>query len=219
MAKLLVKHAKNDRMVLRLVMGETLFNWVAHYGYIMIFSLLMVGILGLPVPDETLVTFAGYLSSRGELRLMPALVAAFLGTACGITLSYIIGRAGGFYLLRKYGGYIHLTEEKMARVRVWFGRFGKWVLFFGYFLPGVRHITALTAGASRLQFGVFALFAYAGGLAWTVSFLMVGYSFGEEWRRMSGQIRSGFMFASAAFIVLVGGYFLTKWTRSRKRGK
>ena len=69
-------------------MNDLILQWVTHYGYITIFSLLMVGILGVPVPDETIVAFAGYLSSKGDLMLLPALAAAFLGTVCGVTLSY-----------------------------------------------------------------------------------------------------------------------------------
>lgn len=38
------------------------FEWITHYGYVAIFVLLMLGIVGLPVPDEALLTFVGYLS-------------------------------------------------------------------------------------------------------------------------------------------------------------
>ena len=40
---------------------EIITQWISHYGYFGLFSLLMLGIVGLPVPDETLLTFAGYL--------------------------------------------------------------------------------------------------------------------------------------------------------------
>ena len=43
------------------------FVWIAQYGYLAIFCLLMFGIVGLPVPDETLLTFTGYLVYKGTL--------------------------------------------------------------------------------------------------------------------------------------------------------
>ena len=48
-------------------------EWIAQYGYLAIFVLLMLGIIGLPVPDETILLFAGYLSFKGDLRLEPTL--------------------------------------------------------------------------------------------------------------------------------------------------
>ncbi|MBA2251795.1 MAG: DedA family protein, partial [Nitrospirales bacterium] len=41
------------------------FAWIADYGYVAIFGLLVLGIVGLPVPDEALLTFVGYLSFQG----------------------------------------------------------------------------------------------------------------------------------------------------------
>jgi membrane protein DedA with SNARE-associated domain len=33
-------------------MMATIMHWIAHYGYLALFGLLMLGIVGLPVPDE-----------------------------------------------------------------------------------------------------------------------------------------------------------------------
>ena len=40
---------------------EGVFEWVARYGYAGIFLALVLGIVGLPIPDETLLVFCGYL--------------------------------------------------------------------------------------------------------------------------------------------------------------
>ncbi len=50
--------------------GNTMGVWheaVSQYGYIAIFTLLTMGLLGLPVPDEVLVTYLGYITSLGEM--------------------------------------------------------------------------------------------------------------------------------------------------------
>ena len=54
---------------------------LTQYGYLAIFSLLVLGIIGLPVPDETLLTFTGYLVYQGHLSLPLALLSAFAGSA------------------------------------------------------------------------------------------------------------------------------------------
>ena len=44
------------------------FAWIAQYGYGAIFVLLMLGVVGLPVPDETLLVYCGYLISKGVMN-------------------------------------------------------------------------------------------------------------------------------------------------------
>ncbi|MBV9296314.1 MAG: VTT domain-containing protein, partial [Acidobacteriaceae bacterium] len=57
-----------------------------------------------------------------------------------------------------------------------------WLLAAGYFIPGVRHFTALVAGMSDLEYRRFAGFAYAGAAIWVATFLTLGYLVGEEWQ-------------------------------------
>src|SRR6516225_10416948 len=80
------------RVTLDSGMRDAAFQWIAQHGYAGIFSLLVFGIVGLPVPDEWLLTFSGYLVYKRTLLFLPTFGAAFLGSACGITVSYLLGR-------------------------------------------------------------------------------------------------------------------------------
>ena len=196
-------------------MTETALAWVTTYGYTAIFVLLMLGIVGLPVPDETLLTFTGYLIFKGTLNGYSAVATAFLGSACGITLSYVLGRTIGLSLLHHYGKYIHLTEARLAQVHNWFERFGRWTLLIGYYIPGVRHFTAYVAGASWLEFPVFALFAYSGALLWSLSFITLGYFLGEQWSRLSDQLHS-YLWAAGLALGLVVAVVVALRMRARR---
>lgn len=182
-------------------MTEILLPWIGHYGYAALFFLLMLGIVGIPIPDEGLLLFAGYLVHTGHLQLAPALASAFLGSVCGITLSYGLGHTLGLYLIKHYGPVVRITAAKMDHVHRWFERVGKWSLTFGYFLPGIRHLTALVAGASELQFAPFTLLAYPGALLWSMTFILLGYFLGEEWTRASHQIHA-YSLVAAGFVAL-----------------
>jgi len=164
---------------------ETGLHWIEQYGYGGLFVLLMLGVVGLPVSDEALLVFAGYLSAKGTLRIEPAFIAAFLGSMAGISLSYAIGRFIGLPVLEKFGHTIHLKPEHLAASRRWVERWGRYSLLVAYFIPGVRHFAALLLGASMLPPGVFARFAYAGALMWSASFIGLGYVAGEEWLKFS----------------------------------
>ena len=128
-------------------------------------------------------------SHKNYLHPAPALLAAYLGSICGITLNYLVGRYIGFPLLHKYGYYLRLTDERINQAHRWFEKYGKVALFVGYFFPGLRHLTAFSAGASQLEYRHFAPYAYAGGFCWVATFIALGYFVGEEWSKIVPQIQ------------------------------
>jgi membrane protein DedA with SNARE-associated domain len=193
---------------------DTVFHLISQYGQLAVFCLLVLGIVGLPVPDETLLTFSGYLVYRGQFHFLPTVLSAYAGSICGITISYTIGRTGGLFLIHKYGPYIHFTPERLARVHNWFERMGRWALFFGYFMPGIRHFTAVIAGSSELEPHVFALFAYSGGLLWVLTFVSLGYFLGDQWSRITDEVNGVLLWVTIAVLVLGVAAW---WIRSRRK--
>ena len=192
---------------------DTVFHLISQYGHVAIFCLLVLGIVGLPIPDETLLTFSGYLVFKGQFHYFPTILSACAGSVCGITISYIIGRTGGLYLIHKYGGYVHITSEHIHAAHDWFERMGRWALFFGYFMPGIRHFTAIVAGSSELEPHVFALFAYSGGFLWVTSFVSLGYFLGEQWSRISEEIHGFLLWLTIAVVAIA---LLVWWWRRRR---
>jgi membrane protein DedA with SNARE-associated domain len=198
-------------------MMTAVFAWIAHYGYGAIFATLMLGILGLPVPDETLLMFTGYLVYKAELRFIPALMSAFLGSICGVTVSYMLGRTLGLYLVQRFGHFLHLDAERLERVHAWYDRKGKYLLLFGYFIPGVRHLGAYVAGSSKLPITIFARFAYTGGFLWTGMLITLGYFLGDEWYRMSDDIHRYLIIgASLVVLCLLVGFLFIRWRHGFK---
>jgi membrane protein DedA with SNARE-associated domain len=206
-----------DRVEDDIMLTETILRWVTEYGYIGIFSLLALGILGAPIPDEGVLAFAGYLVYEGKLQLFPILAAAFLGSACGITLSYGLGRTVGNYLISKFGHAVHITGDKVTHVHTWYDRVGKWGLLFGFYLPGVRHLIGLGAGIAKLPVSVFARFAFTGAFIWSVTFVSAGYYLGREWTLVFGKIRPTLMTSSIVIVSLFLLYIVgQQFLRQRK---
>ena len=155
-------------------MEQQLLVWISHYGAVALFALLALGIVGLPVPNETLLTLAGALVRKGQLHLIPTLIGACAGNVLGVTLSYAVGRFAGDHYLKRH------LQKGMDQLEHWFEKIGKWALVFGYFIPGVRHLTAVGAGSSGFPFPEFARYAYGGAILWTVLFLALGYFIGAH---------------------------------------
>lgn len=194
-------------------MEQQILAWITQYGYVAIFLLLVFGIVGLPVPDETLLTFTGYLVFKGHLSLVPAYGTALAGSACGVTISYVLGRTFGLALIHRYGRYVRITEEHVRKAHAWFERVGHWGLTFGYFVPGVRHLTAYAAGMSDLEPHQFALYAYSGACIWGGTFIGLGYFLGERWKAVEQNIDHYLMAFTIAGIILGAAYLVWRWRR------
>ncbi|MBA4493199.1 DedA family protein [Paenactinomyces guangxiensis] len=162
-------------------MEQSLIDLLQEYGYLGIFLFLVLGIVGLPLPDEIMMTFIGYLTSIGQLNLALTYLSALAGSACGITISYMLGTKLGYPFLRKYGNKIFITRRRLRITQVLFRKYGNWLLFVGYFIPGVRHVTAYLAGISKLPYSRFSLFAYSGAMVWCATFIGLGHILGANW--------------------------------------
>jgi membrane protein DedA with SNARE-associated domain len=195
---------------------DNILHWVMQYKYAGIFGLQFLGILGFPIPDDSTLVFFGYLVHKQQVGFAAAWLAACLGSLCGITVSYWVGRTLGYYLLERHGARFGITHAKIARVHAWFGRVGKWGLTLGYFIPGVRHLNGFAAGLSELEFPVFALFAYPGGAIWTFTFIWLGNLMGESWSRIPSEVKHIVLIAVAAAVAAVAGYFLFRRITQRK---
>jgi membrane protein DedA with SNARE-associated domain len=149
--------------------------------------------------------------------MTPAFFAALLGSMCGITLSYILGRTFGLALIHRYGRYIHFTEERVHKAHAWFERAGYWGLTFGYFIPGVRHFTAYAAGASELEPHLFAIFAYSGAFLWTSTFMTLGYYLGEQWEAASASVHRWVLIGGGILAVLLLAALLVRRYRARRK--
>jgi len=198
-------------------MEQQVLAWITEYGYLAIFALLMFGIVGLPIPDETLLTFTGYLVFRGHLLLPLAYLSAIAGSFCGITVSYALGRTFGLTLIHRYGRYLRISEEHLARAHAWFERVGHWGLTFGYFVPGVRHLTAYAAGMSEVSPHQFVLFAYSGGGLWVACFMSLGYLLGDRWHAVERNIHHYLLWITMAAAMALALFLVWRKLRAKAR--
>ena len=153
------------------------------------------------------------MSEPGQERQLGTTIAvAYAGSLCGITLSYALGRTGAIYVLERFPPVERWVNRHLPQVQKWFERYGKWTLFFGYFIAGVRHFTALAAGMSNVRLKTFALYAWPGGLAWVISFISIGYFLGAEWEQIHRRSNRGALIG-AALLAAIG---LIAWYLRRK---
>jgi len=171
------------------------------------FGLLMLGIVGLPIPDETLLMFTGYLIFKHELEPLPAFAAGFWEAsvaspsamrwvACLDCISSLVSAAFYMSCLR-----ISTMSAPGTRARASMGSSS--AISFPYTPSG-----GLCGGSSRLSLPVFATFAYLGGLLWSSSFISIGYVLGDEWEQMSASLQRYLLIGAGVITVVIATGFI-----------
>jgi membrane protein DedA with SNARE-associated domain len=163
-------------------------SWLEHYGYGILFIALCLELMALPLPGEMLLSYTGILVFEGKLSGPLSVVLSGSGVIAGVSLSYWTGYLLGKPFLSKYGSRVHLGDEQLARMSVWFKKYGDKLLLVSFFIPGVRHITGYFCGVTHLPFRQYAVYAYCGGILWVSVFISLGTFLGPKWEQYHTKI-------------------------------
>jgi membrane-associated protein len=168
------------------------------------------------------VLFAGgYFANRGQAALPLVMLCGFAGAFVSDNSVYWIGRLGGRPLIDrvlKIRLLRYLIDEKsLLKVEGYFEDHGGRTVFLGRFGPGLRSMTPLFAGVSRMKYYYFLPCNVSAGIVWAVAYTLVGYVFGQYWERLletAKDVGLGFVALVALFIVL---YVLRRRSRRNRR--
>lgn len=131
-------------------------------------------LVGFFLPGDSLLFAAGLLTAAGLLQAPIAVlivtiwVAAVLGDQTGYWIGGRLGRLRGRWLPRRH----------LAQAHVFFIRHGHVAVVLARFVPVVRTLTPVVAGAAAMPQRRFLAYNAAGGLAWSVVMCLAGYFLG-----------------------------------------
>ena len=176
-------------------------HWISEVGYMALFFCLWLGIIGMPVPDETVVMTGGLVSSMGLLAPVPSFLVTYMGVVSGLSLGYVVGRWASpllHRLVRKGKRKRAVKTVRRNHQKIW--RSG--TQLFSYFIPGVRHVAPYLAGCGRMPFRLYALYSYGTGLVWTGVFFFLGRVAGQAGNLVSLSDLNGFLVGGAALLIV-----------------
>jgi membrane protein DedA with SNARE-associated domain len=184
--------------------ASNLDSLLATYGYLAVFIFVGVESLGVPVPGETmLVTAAIYAGTTGRLSIFWVIVASSAGAIVGDNIGYAIGRTGGYRLLKRYGRYIRLDENRLRLGQYLFRKQGPKVVFFGRFVSVLRIFAAFLAGVNRMHWRLFLIFNAAGGIVWSTIYGVAAFLLGRQLLQLSGRVDFVLVIVGVAVIIVV----------------
>jgi membrane protein DedA with SNARE-associated domain len=159
---------------------------VAHYGVLVVGLSILASELGIPMPlpNELVLAWAGYLARQGEVNVWRVLLVAVAADQAGSLLFYALLRTGGRALVERYGSWVFLTRARLGRAEAGMARIGAVAYFVGRSVPFLRIYTSGAAGLLRLAYRIVLPVGLLASLVWTATFLGLGMAVGEptkEW--------------------------------------
>jgi membrane protein DedA with SNARE-associated domain len=184
------------------------------YGAVAVGIIIALESLGLPLPGETLLIAAAVLAgTTHQLNIAFVISGAAIGAIVGQAAGYAIGWSIGFRLLRRYGRYIGLTDQRLELGRQLFARHGAKVVVAARFVVLLRTLAALLAGANRMPLGGFMVANVAGSVAWSTLYGLGAYLLGHEAAHLAGPVAIGI--GAVVAVVLVAGALILRRNEHR----
>jgi membrane protein DedA with SNARE-associated domain len=186
-------------------------NLIASGGLVGVFLLMVLENLFPPIPSEVIMPLAGFTAARGQMSILGVVVAGTLGSIAGNAVWFEAARAFGTArtrrLVERYGRWLGLGPEEIAKGEDVLRRNGQMAVFLGRFMPGVRTAISVPAGLIEMPRAVFYLWTALGTLIWTSALALGGYVLQEQFHRVADWAEPiGFVILGAA-LVAIGLHF------------
>src|SRR5574337_722773 len=149
--------------------------YVMRWGYLFIGVTVVLGNVGVPVPEETILLVGGYLAAKGMLSLWGVIPTAIISATGGDSLGYWFGSRAGRRLLLQYGTAVGVTRQRLFLSEQYFGRYGPWTVFLARFIGGLRFMAGPLAGALRMPFTRFLVYNLAGAVVYCSAVVSIAY--------------------------------------------
>jgi membrane protein DedA with SNARE-associated domain len=189
---------------------QSILELINHYGYIILFSALVLELIAFPLPGELMMMYCGFLVYDSKMNLIISILVATAGAIVGITISYFIGAKLGARFFEKHGSHVHLGPKRMETISKWFKSYGNRLLILAYFIPGVRHITGYFSGITKISYRRFALNAYLGAFIWTATFISIGKVLGPNWEKFHSYISKYLIIGSVGISIILISIYVYK---------
>ena len=183
---------------------------IASLSYAGVLLVLLLGSIGLPIPEEVPIVTAGILSHEQVMRWWLALPTCITGVLCGDLLLYAAGRRWGERVLERPLLRRLVDRDRLEHIRAAYRRRGALIVFVARHVIGLRAVAFLGAGIVGLPFWKFLLadgiaIAYGVPLNFTIAFLFSRHLHAilaevhrvERWLALAG------LLASAGWLYIV----------------
>jgi membrane protein DedA with SNARE-associated domain len=200
-------------------------SWLAHYGVVAIFVLMLIDAV-FPAASELVMVYGGALASgalahrvdvfgwhgTGLSAYLAIVLAGVVGYQAGAILGWWVGERGGRPFLERRGRWLHLTPARIDQADRWFDRWDDWAVLIGRITPVARSFISIPAGVFKMPFRRYNVLTLLGNTLWCAVLAGIGWALGASYERFHHDFRY-VEYAVVVGIVAVVAY----WVLRRRR--
>lgn len=135
-------------------------------------------LIGFFLPGDSLLVTAGLFAARGDVELVPLLLALSVAAILGDTVGYNIGARAGPKLFTRPDSFL-FNRKHLITTREFYERHGPFTIVIARFVPIIRTFAPVVAGIGAMEYRRFIAYNVIGGVGWVCSMILGGYFLGH----------------------------------------
>ncbi len=135
-------------------------------------------LIGMFLPGDSLLFAAGLLSASGFLAIGPLMMVVVVAAILGDSAGYWFGTKVGDHLQDREDSWF-FKQEYLKRTERFYQKYGGRALILARFVPIVRTLAPILAGAGSMNYRKFLSYNILGGFLWGMGMVILGFSLGS----------------------------------------
>lgn len=149
--------------------------------YVIMFAIIFLetGVVVTPfLPGDSLLFALGAFASKGSFDFWIMSILLIAAAIIGDSVNYSIGRFFGKKVLEMQKIPL-IKKEHIEKAHNFYEKHGPKTIILARFIPIVRTFAPFVAGIGEMNYSKFMAYNVAGAMLWVMSFMTLGYSFGN----------------------------------------
>lgn len=165
-------------------MQEFIINIMNSYGYIGVFTLILIENIFPPIPSEIILLFSGFMTTYTNLKLSMMIISSSLASVIGALILYKLGNIlniDKIISIVNKKKILNLREKDITASIEWFKTKGEKAIFICRFIPLLRSLISVPAGIYKMNIIKFIIYTALGSLLWNTILISLGYITSNNW--------------------------------------
>lgn len=205
-------------------------SWIEGLGagnlYALMTALAFVEGAAPPIPGDLTIAFLAFLSARAGGLWLATTLAITTGSVGGNSVTWWLGRRFGADWLTHQLGRIGFAKKELEsdraekRIESAYDQYGWIALFISRFIPGVRAMTPIAAGAMRVPLWQTLGILWVSSFVWYGVLIWIAMKLGRDWEGVKSGIArfaQGAGIGAIALAAVFGAVVWIVWRRRKRR--